>query len=49
MSGIFEQELKTGNKSGNSIVKAFSGSGIDVGRRRQKCSKIYASITNRVN
>lgn len=33
MSGIFEQELKTGNKSGNSILRTFSGSGLDVVER----------------
>lgn len=30
MSGIFKFVLKTGNKSGNSILKAFSDSGLDV-------------------
>lgn len=33
MLGIFEQVLKTGNKSGNSILRAFSDSGSDVERR----------------
>ena len=30
MSGIFEKMLKTGNKSSNSILRAFLDSGIDV-------------------
>lgn len=30
MSGIFEKVQKSGNKSGNSILKAFSGSRLDV-------------------
>ena len=30
MSGIFEKVLKSGNQSGNSILKAFSDSGLDV-------------------
>jgi hypothetical protein len=30
MSGNFEQVLKNGNKSGNSILRLFSDSGIDV-------------------
>ena len=32
MPGISEKVLKTGNKSGNSILKAFSDSGLDVRR-----------------
>lgn len=32
MSGVFKKELKTGNKSSNSILRAFSDSGIDVRR-----------------
>ncbi len=38
MSGIFEQALKTDNKSGNSIQMAFSGSGIDVAEKYKKWS-----------
>lgn len=30
MSGIFENVLKSGNKSGNSILRTFSDSGLDV-------------------
>ena len=30
MSGVFEQMPKIGNKSGNSILRVFSYSGIDV-------------------
>lgn len=29
MSCVFKKELKTGNKSGKSILEAFSDSGID--------------------
>ncbi len=33
MLDIFEQVLKIDNKSGNSIVKALSGSGLDVRKK----------------
>jgi len=32
--GHFEKVLKTGNKSGNSILKAFSDSGLDVKKEK---------------
>ena len=44
MSGVFEQELKTSNKSGNSILRAFSDSGIDVRRKGYKWTSYYVFL-----
>ena len=46
---IFERGKKLTTNPATRPFWVFAGSGLDVGRRRQKCSKIYASITNRVN
>jgi hypothetical protein len=44
MSGVFEQELKTDNKSGNSILRAFSGSGLDVKEGEIGCGRFNVDM-----
>lgn len=44
MSDIFEKVLKTDNKSGNSILRAFSDSGIDLGRKGYKWTSYYVFL-----